>query len=37
MLEKEIKNYIDWCKKYYYDPNNYKSLKAYYKLVKGTK
>lgn len=36
-LTEQIKDYINWCKKYYYKPSEAKSLKAYYKLVKGWK
>lgn len=32
MLKEEIKKYIAWCKKYYYKPNEAKSLKAYMRL-----
>lgn len=36
-LNEQLKDYVNWCKKYWYKPNEAKSLKAYYKLVKGNK
>lgn len=35
MLRTECERYVEWCKKYFYNPNDRKSLKAYYRLVKG--
>lgn len=31
-LEEELVSYIKFCHRYFYDENNYKSLKAYFKL-----
>lgn len=36
MLKEQCKNYLNWCKKYHYKPNEAKSLKAFIKL-KGAK
>lgn len=35
-LEKQCKAYLEFCKRYFYNPNEAKSLKAFIKL-KGAK